>query len=175
MESLIPKMDQKWKHVISFFLRFSRYLLKSTKDHFYGGNNTLFNFSVFVVFYFLWNFTTSVTLSRSPVDQSNDIRTHLMRVAAEISDQAFSQYTTLEEWTSVKEKRHQQFIEMMGLYDVPLEGDRPPLNVKIVDTLQMEGYRIVKLYYESLPQLYVPADLYIPDNIEKPRPAVLYI
>ena len=110
-----------------------------------------------------------------PFDQSNNIRTHLMRVAAEISGQALSQYTTLDDWTSVKEKRHQQFIEMMGLYDVPTEGQRPPLNVKIVDTLQMDGYSIVKLFYESLPHLYVPADLYIPDNIGKPRPAVLYV
>ncbi|RPH89666.1 MAG: hypothetical protein EHM72_20065, partial [Calditrichaeota bacterium] len=64
---------------------------------------------------------------------------------------------------------------MMGLCDVPVNGERPPLNVRIVDTCRMEGYRIVKLYYESLPQLYVPANLYIPDNITTPRPAILYV
>ena len=34
--------------------------------------------------------------------------------------------------------------------------------------IQEKGYRIEKLYYESLPGLYVPANLYIPDNITEP-------
>jgi cephalosporin-C deacetylase-like acetyl esterase len=132
--------------------------------------------SLFLLIFISLLYSQNLPLSTNPpLDQSNDIRTYLMRVAAEISDKALSQFTTLDDWTSVNEKRHQQFVEMMGLYDVPLKGERPPLNVKIVDTLQMDGYRIVKLYYESLPKLYVPADLYIPDNIEKPKPAVLYV
>ncbi|RPH93972.1 MAG: hypothetical protein EHM72_15945, partial [Calditrichaeota bacterium] len=78
-----------------------------------------------------------------PYDQSNDIRTYLMRAAAEISESALSRFTRLEQWTSVAEKRRQQFIDMMGLCDVPVNGERPPLNVRIVDTCRMEGYRIV--------------------------------
>jgi len=31
------------------------------------------------------------------------------------------------------------------------------------------------LYYQSLPGLYVPANLYIPDNLEQPAPAILYV
>ena len=63
---------------------------------------------------------------------------------------------------------------MLSLKDMPLQGQRPPLKVKKVGTIQMEGYRIEKLVYESLPGLYVPANLYIPDNITKPVPAILY-
>jgi len=57
---------------------------------------------------------------------------------------------------------------------MPLEGERPPLNAVYVDTLFLDGYRIEKLYYESLPNLYVPANLYVPDSITSPVPAILY-
>jgi len=64
---------------------------------------------------------------------------------------------------------------MLSLQDMPLAAERPPLNVKITGTLQRDGYRIEKLFYESLPGLYVPANLYIPDNITEPAPAVIYV
>jgi hypothetical protein len=41
-----------------------------------------------------------------------------------------------------------QFIEMMGLVDVPVDGPRPPLNINITGTIHKPGYRIEKLYYE---------------------------
>lgn len=113
--------------------------------------------------------------TQPPLDQSNDIRTHLMRVANELTQQSLGGIRTLDDWEQVRAKRHQQFLEMMGLVDVPVDGPRPPLNVKIVGTIQQQGYRIEKLRYESLPGLYVPADLYIPDNIKGRVPAVLYV
>lgn len=113
--------------------------------------------------------------TQPPLDQSNNIRTHLMRVAEELTQQSLGGIRTLDDWERVRPTRYQQFMEMMGLVDVPVEGPRPPLNVKIVGTIRQSGYRIEKLYYESLPGLYVPANLYIPDNIKEPVPAVLYV
>ena len=60
---------------------------------------------------------------------------------------------------------------MISMQDMPLSGERSPLNVRITGTIQRDGYRIEKLYYESLPGLYVPANLYIPDNINGKAPA----
>ncbi|MBN2029966.1 acetylxylan esterase [bacterium] len=111
----------------------------------------------------------------APSDQSNNIRQYLTRVAGEITDQSLTGINTLNEWQDVRPQRYQEFIEMMGLLDVPLTGERPPLNVETVGTIQKNGYRIIKLYYESLPQLYVPANLYVPDNINGPAPAILYL
>jgi cephalosporin-C deacetylase-like acetyl esterase len=68
-----------------------------------------------------------------------------------------------------------EFQNMVSMVSMPLNGERPPLNVKHTGTIQMDGYRIEKLYYESLPDLYVPANLYIPDGITEPVPAVLYL
>ncbi len=108
-------------------------------------------------------------------DQSNNIREYLMKVAGEITDNSLVGIQSLEDWEKIRPQRYNEFIEMMSLVDMPLNGKRPELNVRITGTIQKEGYRIEKLYYESLPGLYVPANLYIPDNIKEPRAAILYV
>ncbi|MCK4346426.1 MAG: acetylxylan esterase [Bacteroidales bacterium] len=108
-------------------------------------------------------------------DQSNNIRNYLMQAAEEISDNVLSGIHSLEDWEKIRPQRYNEFIEMISLEDMPLNGKRTELNVRITGTVQKEGYRIEKLYYESLPGLYVPANLYIPDKIKKPRAAILYV
>lgn len=110
-----------------------------------------------------------------PLEQSNNIRNYLMRVASEVTHSSLAGINTLEHWQAIRTQRHQEFLEMMSLTDVPLKDERPDLKVKVVGTIQKQGYRIEKLYYESLPNLYVPANLYIPDGITDPVPAILYV
>ncbi|MBX2924674.1 MAG: acetylxylan esterase [Chitinophagaceae bacterium] len=107
-------------------------------------------------------------------DQPNNIRHHLVRCASNISNNFFSNIIT-EQWLTQTDTRKQQLAEMLGLVNVPLQGERTPLHVKKTGVIQQKGYRIEKLYYESLPQLYVPGNLYIPNNIRKPVPAILYL
>ena len=117
-----------------------------------------------------------VSVETHPIyDQSNNIRHYLNRVAAELTQDSLAHVQTLDQWQQVRAQRYEQCLEMLSLQDVPVAGARPPLNVEVVGTLQKSGYRIEKLRYESLPQLYVPANLYIPDDIEKPVPAILYV
>ena len=55
-------------------------------------------------------------------------------------------------------------------------GGRPaetPLNARIVGTIPRDGYRIEKLIYESMPEVYVTAHLYLPTNGKAPYPAIL--
>lgn len=135
---------------------------------------TFFN----LIFVLLLTHTASAQLfvqSTPPLDQSNNIRNYLMRVASEVTHNSLAGIHTIQDWKNVRDQRYQEFLEMLSLTDVPLEGERPPLNVKVVDEIQQDGYKIIKLYYESLPDLYVPADLYIPDDITDPVPAVLYV
>lgn len=106
---------------------------------------------------------------------SNNIRNYLTRVAREMTTNSLTYIHDLDDWKNVRADRLKEFISMVSLEDMPLQGNRPPLNVTITGEIQMEGYRIIKLYYESLPDLYVPAHLYMPDNISEPRAAVLYL
>lgn len=108
-------------------------------------------------------------------DQNNNIRSYLGRVASEITHNSLKGIQNLKEWEAVKDQRRKEFLEMMGLQGKPIQGKRSLPNVTKTGVIQKEGYRIEKLYYESLPKLYVPANLYIPDGIKKPAPAILYV
>lgn len=118
----------------------------------------------------------SLPYAVSPVlDEPNNIRHHLVHCASHITDSFFTTIHTLDQWLVQKETRRQQLIEMLGLVNVPLTGVRPPLNIKRTGIIQQNGYRIEKIYFESLPELYVPGNLYIPAGLSKPAPAILYL
>ncbi len=57
-----------------------------------------------------------------------------------------------------------------------LLGGRPeetPLNARITGKIERNGYRIEKLIFESMPKIYVTANLYIPTTGRPPFPAIL--
>lgn len=108
-------------------------------------------------------------------DQTNNIRCYLSKAASNITQNSLKDIHNIKDWEAVREERYEQFVEMMGLQGKQLEGNRPALKITKTGVIQKEGYRIEKLYYESLPGLYVPANLYIPDGINKPVPAILYV
>ena len=64
--------------------------------------------------------------------------------------------------------------EMMGFWDYPDSPQRTPLNVKVTGVVDRPRYRIEKLYYESLPKLYVDANLYVPKDLKGKAPGILY-
>jgi dienelactone hydrolase len=54
-----------------------------------------------------------------------------------------------------------------------LPEGKTPLNARLVGTIPMEGYRIEKIVFESLPGLFVTALVYLPVGPAGPKPAVL--
>jgi cephalosporin-C deacetylase-like acetyl esterase len=104
----------------------------------------------------------------------NNILSYLSEAAAKITDNSLSEIISVKDWEKTKEQKLNEFIEMMGVQDY-YYNERTDLNVKLTGTIQRDGYRIEKLQYESLPGLYVPAHLYIPDNIVNPAAAILYV
>jgi cephalosporin-C deacetylase-like acetyl esterase len=52
--------------------------------------------------------------------------------------------------------------------------EKTPLNAKITSTIKKTGYNVENVIYESLPGFYVTASLFIPDNVKKPAPAILF-
>jgi cephalosporin-C deacetylase-like acetyl esterase len=105
--------------------------------------------------------------------QYNNMREYLIRAATSISDDP-SDVNTLIEWEKIKPQRYKEFLEMMGIDHLPMQGKRTDLNITLTGVVKKEGYRIEKLYYQSLPGLYVRANLYIPDDCTSRCPAILY-
>ena len=54
-----------------------------------------------------------------------------------------------------------------------LPAQKTPLNPHITGKIQMDGFHIEKLIFESLPGVYVSALLYLPDDGSKKHPAIL--
>ena len=54
-----------------------------------------------------------------------------------------------------------------------LPEERSPLEARVTGTIPMDGYRIEKLVFESLPGIHVTALVYVPDGPVGKRPAVL--
>jgi hypothetical protein len=65
---------------------------------------------------------------------------------------------------------------MLGLDNAQAVKDHSPVPFEVTGVIERANYRIEKLHYESLPNLHVTANLYLP-NVEKAerRPAVLYV
>ena len=104
----------------------------------------------------------------------NNIRNYLIGIAKNLSKNSFDGIMP-DTWNEKRANKYDQFVEMVSLSDMPLNETRTAPKVTITGTIQMDGYRIQKLYYESLPGLYVPANLYIPDNITEPTAAIVYV
>ncbi|MFQ5810518.1 MAG: acetylxylan esterase, partial [Armatimonadota bacterium] len=118
-----------------------------------------------------WHPTSTV---KEPVTMT--IRDYLCREARRISDATLSGLTDAAAWERLIPERRRQYMEMMNLQDLPPDrSDRPALNPRITGTLEREGYRIEKLYYESLPKLYVTANLYVPTNVTGRSPGIVYV
>jgi cephalosporin-C deacetylase-like acetyl esterase len=64
-----------------------------------------------------------------------------------------------------------QFIKCIGRLP-DWKGD---LNAKVVGTVTENRLRIEKIIFQSRPNVFVTADLYIPDKIKKPSAAVLFL
>ena len=69
----------------------------------------------------------------------------------------------------LQEETRQKLLEMIG----GLPEEKTALNPQITGKIQMKGYAIEKLIFESLPGVYVSALVYSPDDRGVKHPAVL--
>ncbi len=72
---------------------------------------------------------------------------------------------------SYREHIRERFLEEIG--GLP-ESDQP-LNPVITGIIQQDGYRIEKIIFTSRPGVYIPANLYMPDNLTGKTGAVLLV
>jgi cephalosporin-C deacetylase-like acetyl esterase len=77
--------------------------------------------------------------------------------------------TTADAVRARAERVRQDVLEAMG----GLPGSRTPLNARITGRLERDGYRIEHLVFESQPDFFVTANVYVPEEGPGPYPAVL--
>ncbi len=91
---------------------------------------------------------------------------------AKLADRCLADVTTLEQWQARREQFHRELMEMLGLDPMP---ERTPLKATVTGTIDHEQFTVEKLHFQSRPNLYVTANLYVPKGLEGRAPAVLYV
>jgi hypothetical protein len=82
---------------------------------------------------------------------------------------SFARVKTEADLLTLQDGLRRRTLEIIG----GLPGERTPLNARVTGTIPMDGYRIEKLIFESLPGIHVTALVYVPDGPAGRKPAVL--
>lgn len=71
-----------------------------------------------------------------------------------------------------QETRRRELLEMLGLWPVP---ERTGLEPVVTGKVIADDFEVETLHFQSMPGLYVTANLYIPGGLEGAAPAILYV
>ena len=96
----------------------------------------------------------------------------LLKQAAEQSAKRLARLEAIQsqaDFTKWQDVNRHEFLRLIG--DLP--HDRTPLNPRTVGEVGRDGYTIRKVIFESLPEFYVTANLYVPTTGRGPFPAIL--
>ena len=116
-------------------------------------------------------FALSLFAAGVPARGDLEVADYFRAEALQLSDRCLADVTTLADWTARRAEYRRQLQEMLGLWPAPERTDLKPV---ITGRLEREDFRVEKLQFQALPHLYVTANLYLPKNLPKPAPAILY-
>ncbi len=88
----------------------------------------------------------------------------------DIRDKEVAALKTKEDWINRQNKVKGILKTTVGPFP-----EKTPLNPKITGVVKKDGFRIEKVIYESMPNLYVTACLFIPDGAVKSTPAIIQV
>ncbi|CAN5799183.1 acetylxylan esterase [soil metagenome] len=102
------------------------------------------------------------------------IQAHLARLAKELESTFPEDVEDADAWKRDRPQLLEEYRYMLGISPMP---ERSPLQATVTGTLEGDGYRVENLHYQSVPGLYVTANLYLPEKVEPGDrlPAVLYV
>ena len=106
------------------------------------------------------------------LESKQQVTQYLIREARRITDAAAQEISSKQTWEKVREQRRKETLQMLGLDPLP---PRTPLNVQITGVIDQPEYTIEKIAFESMPQVFATANLYVPKKREGPLPAVVYV
>ena len=92
-------------------------------------------------------------------------QTHRLR------ESCLAEIRTPEDWRSAQPRMRAELFEMLGLNPLP---PRTELKATVTGVLTEPDFTVEKLHFQSMPGLYVTANLYLPRATAQPVPAILY-
>ena len=90
----------------------------------------------------------------------------------QLSDACLADVKTPQDWAAKREGLRKQLFEMLSLDPLPQRTD---LHATVTGKVDHEAFTVENLHFQSRPRLYVTGNLYVPKNLDKPAPAILYV
>jgi dienelactone hydrolase len=99
---------------------------------------------------------------------------YFRREVRRIADASLADVKTKADWEKKRPELRRQFLDMLGLWPLPPRTD---LKATVTGKLDADNFTVEKLHFQSLPGLYVTANLYVPKGrkADEKMPAVLYV
>ncbi|MDF2721232.1 MAG: hypothetical protein K0Q59_907, partial [Paenibacillus sp.] len=107
-----------------------------------------------------------------------DVKDQFKRWVYDRSLRAFAAGNQARDDVRTVEQLQARQADMRGKLIAALGGlpeSDSPLHAQVTGTVAGDGYRIDKVMFQSRPSAYVTANLYMPDGIDAPRAAVLFL
>lgn len=104
-------------------------------------------------------------------DAPNALYHHLMLESFQLLDQReqiITELTSRRDWERRQKEVRNTLMNIVGPFP-----ERTPLNPQVTGTIHKDGYTLEKVVFESRPDFYVTAGLFLPDNRRGRTPAIL--
>lgn len=111
----------------------------------------------------------AATTANTPDDMA--LKCYFERETARLRDDCLADIRTRADWESRRLEYRRQLQEMLGLWPEPPRAELKPV---ITGQIERDGIVVEKLHFQSLPGLYVTANLYRPASVPRPLPTILY-
>jgi dienelactone hydrolase len=89
-----------------------------------------------------------------------------------LGDRCLAKIKTLADWKAKRPEYRRQLFEMLGLDPLPARTD---LKAAVTGRAEHDGVIVEKIHFQSMPGLYVTGNLYVPKDLDKPAPTILYV
>src|ERR1051325_793765 len=137
------------------------------------GNFSLRLGLLIVVAAFPWPLTGRSAAADADLSRGDRMAAGYFRTeSAALSRRCLADLGTLDDWLSRRDQYQQQLLGMLGLWPLPERSDLKPA---ITGRAEADSFLVENLQFQSVPGLYVTANLYLPKRLAKPAPAILYV
>lgn len=99
-----------------------------------------------------------------------DVVSHLLHEKDVEADEVWRNVDNRSQYDELRKSIHKAMVSAMGAWP-----EKTPLNARVVSTVKKQGYKIEKLYFESMPGVFVTANLFMPESekFAPPYPAIV--
>ena len=97
---------------------------------------------------------------------------YLAQQATTLAAESVVTIADVDSWPEQRAAYRRQLAYSLGLDPLP---SPTPLNAEITGVLEYDEFVVEKLHFQSMPGLYVTANLYLPRNLDEPAPVILYL